>query len=81
MIKVFIGYDNAERVAASVLAHSIHMHASEPVAVTPIMLSQLHGVFDRPRNDLQSRSSRSRVSSRRGSRATRAGPSSWIATC
>lgn len=54
MIKVFIGYDNAERVAASVLAHSIHMHASEPVAVTPIMLSQLRGVFDRPRNELQS---------------------------
>ena len=54
MIKVFIGYDNAERVAASVLAHSIHMHASEPVAVTPVMLSQLGGVFDRPRNELQS---------------------------
>ena len=54
MINVFIGYDSAERVAVSVLAHSINAHASEPVAITPVMLSQLRGVFDRPRNELQS---------------------------
>ena len=54
MIRVFIGYDAAERVATSVLAHSINVHASEPVAITPVMLSQLRGVFDRPRNELQS---------------------------
>jgi len=54
MIRVFIGYDNAERVSASVLAHSIQVNASEPVAIAPVMLSQLKGVFDRPRNELQS---------------------------
>ena len=54
MIKVFIGYDNAEVVAASVLAHSINVNASEPVAIAPVMLSQLGRVFDRPRNELQS---------------------------
>lgn len=54
MIRVFIGYDRPERVAFSVLAHSIHLRASQPVSVTPIMLSQLDGVFTRERNPLQS---------------------------
>ena len=54
MIRVFIGYDSAERVAASVLAHSINVRATQPVAISPVMLSQLGGLFDRPRNSLQS---------------------------
>lgn len=54
MIRVFIGYDSAERVAASVLAHSINVRATRPVAISPVMLSQLGGLFDRPRNSLQS---------------------------
>ena len=54
MIRVFIGYDGAERVAASVLAHSINVRATQPVAISPVMLSQLGGLFDRPRNSLQS---------------------------
>ena len=54
MIRVFIGYDSAEEVAFSVLAHSIHARASTPVAVAPVMLSQLAGVFQRPQNALQS---------------------------
>jgi hypothetical protein len=54
MIRVFIGYDSKEVVAWNVLAHSINAHASAPVAIAPVMLSQLAGVFDRPRNDLQS---------------------------
>lgn len=54
MIKVFIGYDAREAVAYSVLAHSIQARASEPVSVTPLMLSQLRGVFSRERNPLQS---------------------------
>jgi len=54
MIKVFIGYDPREAVAYSVLAHSIHVRASEPVSVTPLMLSQLRGVFNRERHPLQS---------------------------
>lgn len=41
MIRVFIGYDSNETVAYHVLAHSILRHASVPVSVTPLKLSQL----------------------------------------
>jgi hypothetical protein len=54
MIRVFIGYDAREAVAFSVLAHSIHARASEPVSVAPLMLSGLQGVFRRERDPLQS---------------------------
>ncbi len=54
MIRVFIGYDRSEPVAFSVCAHSIHARASEPVSVTPIMLSQLGYIFNREPNPLQS---------------------------
>ena len=54
MIRVFIGYDPAESVAFGVLAHSIHARASEPVTVTPVMLSQLRGVYRRSHDSLQS---------------------------
>jgi hypothetical protein len=54
MIRIFIGYDPREAAAWSVLAHSIHVRASEPVSVTPLMLTQLRGVFKRERNALQS---------------------------
>jgi hypothetical protein len=54
MINAFIGYDPREAVAFSVLAHSIHARASEPVTVAPLMLSALGGVFGRKRDRLQS---------------------------
>ena len=54
MIRVFIGYDSRETVAYGVLAHSINRHASQPVAIAPVMLDQLKGVFHRERNALQS---------------------------
>lgn len=54
MIKVFIGYDPREAVAYSVLAHSIHARASVPVAVVPVMLSELRGILTRERHPLQS---------------------------
>lgn len=54
MNRVFIGFDPNETVAFHVMNHSIQSRASEPVAVIPIMLSQLHGVFKRERNSLQS---------------------------
>ena len=54
MIRVFVGYDSREAIAFSVLGHSIHARASEPVSVTPVMLSQLEGVYERSRNPLQS---------------------------
>jgi hypothetical protein len=54
MIRVFIGYDSRETVAYGVLAHSINVRASEPVAIAPVMLGQLKDVFRRERNPLQS---------------------------
>lgn len=54
MIRVFVGYDAREAVAFSVLAHSINARASQPVAIAPVMLSQLRGVYRRERNALQS---------------------------
>jgi hypothetical protein len=54
MIRAFIGFDPREAVAFSVLAFSIHRRASEPVAVTPLMLSQLAGTLTRQRDPLQS---------------------------
>ena len=54
MIRVFIGYDPREAVAYNVLAHSINTRASAPVTITPLMLSQLGGIYRRARNPLQS---------------------------
>lgn len=54
MIRVFIGYDPREAAAFSVLAHSIWTRASEPIAIVPLMLSELACVFMRERHPLQS---------------------------
>src|SRR4051812_20738979 len=54
MIRVFIGYDEREAVAFSVLSHSIHTHASQPVSIAPLMLRQLAGTLTRERHPLQS---------------------------
>jgi len=54
MIRVFIGFDPRETVAFHVLSQSIHARASEPVSITPIMLSQLKDLMIRERNPLQS---------------------------
>ncbi|MGH8617881.1 MAG: glycosyltransferase [Burkholderiales bacterium] len=54
MINITIGYDPREAVAFSVLAHSIHAHASQPVSIAPLMLSELAGVLTRERHPLQS---------------------------
>jgi hypothetical protein len=54
MIRVFIGYDPREALAFSVLSYSIHARASQPVSITPLMLSQLKGVLTRERHPLQS---------------------------
>ncbi len=53
-IRVFLGYDSREPAAFHVAAHSIHRHASAPVAVAPLMLSQLAGFFSRQRDPRQS---------------------------
>ena len=54
MIRVFIGFDPRETVAFHVLSQSIHARASQPVAITPVMLSQLEDLMTRERNPLQS---------------------------
>ena len=42
-VRVFIGYDSREVVAYSVLAHSIHARASQPVAIAPRDARAAHG--------------------------------------
>ncbi len=54
MIRIFIGFDEREAAAFSVLAHSIVARASEPVAITPLLLGQLRAVMTRKRHPLQS---------------------------
>ena len=54
MIRVFIGYDPREAVAFNVLSHSIQARASQPVFISPLMLSQLTHIFTRERHPLQS---------------------------
>jgi hypothetical protein len=54
VIPVLIGYDPREAVAFSVLAHSIHARASQPVSIAPLMLTQLANVLTRERHPLQS---------------------------
>lgn len=54
MIPVFIGFDPREAIAYNVLAYSIQCHASQPVSVTALKLSQLTGVLTRERHPLQS---------------------------
>ncbi len=53
-IRVFIGFDPREAVAFSVLAYSIHVRASLPVTIAPLMLSQLKKEMRRERHPLQS---------------------------
>lgn len=54
MINIFIGYDSKEKVAFNVLSYSILKNSSQPVAITPIYLPNIKGVFDRERNSLSS---------------------------
>jgi len=54
MMRIFIGYDPREAVAFHVLSHSIHARASQPVFISPLMLSELKSTFTRERHPLQS---------------------------
>lgn len=54
MIRVYIGYEPKEEIAYHVLASSIMRRSSQPVQITPIILSSLAKIFNRERNPLQS---------------------------
>jgi len=54
VIRVFIGFDPRETIAYNVLSFSIQLRATQPVAIAPLMLSQLGGVLTRERHPLQS---------------------------
>jgi hypothetical protein len=54
VIRVYIGHDLREEVALSVLSYSIHRHASRPVSITPVMISQLGPLYTREKHPLQS---------------------------
>jgi len=54
MLNVFIGYDPKESVALYTLAHSILRRASIPVAIAPLMRSQLKGLYTRERGPTES---------------------------
>ena len=47
MINIFIGYDEGEKIAYSVLSESIRQHSSEPVSITPLDLSTTRNIFTR----------------------------------
>jgi hypothetical protein len=53
-LKIFIGYDPVESVAWHTMAHSILSRSSLPVAIVPINLANLKGVFSRERDPKQS---------------------------
>jgi lipopolysaccharide biosynthesis glycosyltransferase len=53
-IPVFIGHDRVESVAFWTLANSIQRNASYPVSITPISLTNLKGIYNRPRDPKQS---------------------------
>ena len=52
--RVFIGYDPREDVAVNVLTDSIQAHASTPVQIAQVRLSQLGNVYQRQHHPLQS---------------------------
>jgi hypothetical protein len=53
-LRVFIGYDEREAIAYHVLVASILRHASAPVAITPLVRSQLAAIHTRPRGPMES---------------------------
>jgi len=54
MLRVYIGFDPHEAVAYHTLAHSIQVRSSIPVSITPVMQSQLRGLYTRPRGPTES---------------------------
>ena len=57
-IPIFIGFDERERVAMNVLIDSLYQNSTSPIAITPIISSQLEeiGIHKRKREEKQSTS-------------------------
>ena len=55
-LPIFIGYDPRERAATNVLIDSLYQHSSVPLAITPLVTSQLEsqGLFRREWDPKQS---------------------------
>lgn len=53
-LRIFIGYDSREPVAYHVLAHSILRRSSVPVAIAPMALNLLNGIYSRQRGPTES---------------------------
>lgn len=54
LLKVFIGFDQVESVAWHTMTHSILARSSRPVAIIPVNLANLNGIYTRPRDPKQS---------------------------
>jgi hypothetical protein len=54
MLNVYIGYDPKESAAFYTLAHSILRRASIPVAIAPLMRTQLKNIYTRERGPTES---------------------------
>jgi len=54
VLQIFIGYDPKEAVAYHTLAHSIQRRSSIPVAIAPLMRSQLGQLYTRARGPTES---------------------------
>lgn len=51
MIRLFVGHDPREAVAFDVFAHSVLEHSSQPVALVPLALNGLKGVYNEEHTD------------------------------
>ena len=54
MIRIFIGYDEGEKIAFHVLTESIRKQSSEPISITPIDLNTIRNHFIRDKQSNQS---------------------------
>ena len=54
MIRIFIGYDEGEKIAFHVLSESIRRLSSEPVSIIPLDLNTIKNHFKRDKQDNQS---------------------------
>lgn len=54
MFTVYVGYDPRESVAFHTLSHSILRRSSMPIAVAPLVQSQLRRIYRRPRGPTES---------------------------